>query len=83
MRVDVLETCIARDRSAGKIPFFVNCTAGSTVTGSFDPINDLADLCQKHNLWLHVDVSTYVYSINTVCVAGRQLDSHSVLTKLF
>ncbi|TRY60310.1 hypothetical protein DNTS_015379 [Danionella cerebrum] len=39
----------------GYVPLFVNATAGTTVYGAFDPINDIADICEKHNLWLHVD----------------------------
>lgn len=43
----------------GYVPLFVNATAGSTVYGAFDPINEIADICEKYNLWLHVDVSIY------------------------
>lgn len=32
-------------------------TAGTTVGGAYDSIEDLADICEKHKLWLHVDVS--------------------------
>lgn len=42
----------------GYVPLFVNATAGSTVYGAFDPINEIADICEKYNLWLHVDVSS-------------------------
>lgn len=44
-------------QSQGCVPLFVNATAGSTVYGAFDPINEIADICEKYNLWLHVDVS--------------------------
>ncbi|CAB1317193.1 unnamed protein product [Coregonus sp. 'balchen'] len=30
-------------------------TPGSTVYGAFDPINEIADICEKYNMWLHVD----------------------------
>ena len=56
MRPDVLEELILRHKAEGKTPFFVNATAGTTVKGAFDPIDDLADICKKHDLWLHVDV---------------------------
>ena len=56
MRPDILEEMILRDKTEGKTPFFVNATAGTTVKGAFDPINELADICKKHDLWLHVDV---------------------------
>lgn len=41
----------------GYVPLYVNATAGTTVYGAFDPIQEIADLCEKYNLWLHVDVS--------------------------
>ena len=53
-----LERLVERDRADGKSPFFVNATAGTTVTGSYDPINAIADVAEKHGMWLHVDVST-------------------------
>jgi glutamate decarboxylase len=52
-----LNRLIRRDLSAGKTPFFVNSTAGTTVTGSYDPINDIADVAEEHGMWLHIDVS--------------------------
>uniref|UniRef100_A0A674P5Y8 Glutamate decarboxylase 1 n=1 Tax=Takifugu rubripes TaxID=31033 RepID=A0A674P5Y8_TAKRU len=39
----------------GYVPMYVNATAGTTVYGAFDPINEIADICEKHNMWLHVD----------------------------
>ena len=50
-----LEQAIAEDRAAGKKPFCVAATAGTTNTGSVDPLNELADLCEREGLWLHVD----------------------------
>lgn len=52
-----LEELILERKAMGHIPFFVNATAGTTVIGAFDPIPQIADICQKYNLWLHVDVS--------------------------
>ncbi|KAF3843269.1 hypothetical protein F7725_002118, partial [Dissostichus mawsoni] len=40
---------------SGYVPMFVNATAGTTVYGAFDPINEIADICEKYNMWLHVD----------------------------
>lgn len=50
-----LERAIEEDRAAGKRPFCVAATAGTTNTGAVDPLNDLADLCEQESLWLHVD----------------------------
>ncbi len=40
-------------------PFFVNCTTGTTVYGAFDPIEEIADICEKNHIWLHIDVSKF------------------------
>lgn len=50
-----LERAIQDELDQGSIPFFVNLTAGTTVLGAFDPIPPIADICNKHGLWLHVD----------------------------
>uniref|UniRef100_A0A3B5LKQ5 Glutamate decarboxylase 1b n=1 Tax=Xiphophorus couchianus TaxID=32473 RepID=A0A3B5LKQ5_9TELE len=50
-----LEAKIIAAKQKGYVPLFVNATAGSTVYGAFDPINEIADICEKYNLWLHVD----------------------------
>ena len=41
----------------GAVPFLVSATSGTTVLGAFDPLEAVADVCQRHGLWLHVDVS--------------------------
>lgn len=41
----------------GAVPFLVSCTCGTTVRGAFDPLDLIADVCEKHKLWMHVDVS--------------------------
>ncbi|CAN8013284.1 unnamed protein product, partial [Ixodes persulcatus] len=55
MIVEELEKEIVASKARGHVPFFVNCTAGSTVIGAFDPIHPIADICEKHGLWLHID----------------------------
>lgn len=40
-----------------RLPFFVNATAGTTVLGAFDNLDEISDVCEKYNIWLHVDVS--------------------------
>lgn len=57
MRPDALKTAIEKAEAEGETPFYVNATAGTTVLGSFDPLNEIADICQKHKLWMHVDGS--------------------------
>jgi glutamate decarboxylase len=52
-----LEKLVQKTKDAGKTPFYVNATAGTTVLGSFDPFKEISAVCKKHNLWLHVDAS--------------------------
>lgn len=55
MRPDALAAAIATDRAAGLKPFMVISCAGTTNTGAVDPIETVADLCQRESLWHHVD----------------------------
>jgi glutamate/tyrosine decarboxylase-like PLP-dependent enzyme len=48
---------IARDRAAGLTPFAIAAVAGSTNSGSIDPIAELADVAAADDLWLHVDAA--------------------------
>ncbi len=55
MNPEKLEIQIRKDKKSGFLPFMVNATAGTTVLGVFDPLEPIADICSKFNLWLHVD----------------------------
>jgi glutamate/tyrosine decarboxylase-like PLP-dependent enzyme len=55
MRVDALRAAIARDVRNGQKPIAVIATAGTVATGAIDPIDEIADVCAEHGLWLHVD----------------------------
>ncbi|KAK5107211.1 hypothetical protein LTR62_001618 [Meristemomyces frigidus] len=57
MRVECLERMISEAREMGEEPFYVNATAGTTVLGSFDPLEAIAEVCEREGLWLHVDGS--------------------------
>ena len=46
---------IAADRAAGVTPVAVVATAGTTLTGAVDDLVALADVCDEHQVWLHVD----------------------------
>jgi len=52
-----LKQLIAADIADGKQPFLIGATAGTTVAGAFDPIDQLADIAQEFGLWLHVDAA--------------------------
>jgi aromatic-L-amino-acid/L-tryptophan decarboxylase len=50
-----LEQAIVADRAAGHRPICVIGNAGTINTGAIDPLNTLADLCEREHLWFHVD----------------------------
>jgi glutamate/tyrosine decarboxylase-like PLP-dependent enzyme len=52
---EALSKAIQQSLQNGKQPFFVGATAGTTVKGAFDPIEDIASIATQHNLWFHVD----------------------------
>src|SRR6266700_3983569 len=56
-RMDVaeLERAIEEDLAAGWYPFAVVATVGTTSTSSVDPVPQIADICERYHLWLHVD----------------------------
>lgn len=55
LRVDALRESIAEDRAAGRRPFFLVGSAGTTNTGAVDDLAGLADVAAAEDLWLHVD----------------------------
>ncbi len=57
MRPELLEKVIEEDKRAGKVPFIVCATIGTTSSLAFDPLESIGRICKKHNLWLHVDAA--------------------------
>lgn len=52
---DAVARAIEQDKADNIIPLAVIATAGTTLTGAIDPLDALADVCQQHGVWLHVD----------------------------
>jgi glutamate/tyrosine decarboxylase-like PLP-dependent enzyme len=50
-----LEAQINQDKGAGVTPFCVIATAGTTNSGAIDDLSKLAEICKRHDLWLHID----------------------------
>ncbi|ELU11164.1 hypothetical protein CAPTEDRAFT_119245 [Capitella teleta] len=57
LRGSTLQRAIDEDRKMGLIPFFVCATLGTTAVCSFDNLNELGAVCEKENIWLHVDAA--------------------------
>lgn len=57
MRADALEAAIKDDLAAGKRPFCVIPTLGTTSSSSLDPLPKIAAVARRYGLWLHVDAA--------------------------
>ncbi len=57
LRPDALREAMEEDRGAGRLPFFVCATVGTTSTTSADPVEAVADVCEEEDAWLHVDAA--------------------------
>jgi len=57
MDVRALSDSIATDLSQGLRPIAVVATVGTTSTTSVDPVPEIADVCAKFGIWLHVDAA--------------------------
>ncbi|MEP0847374.1 MAG: amino acid decarboxylase [Phycisphaerae bacterium] len=66
-----LDEAIRADRAAGKRPIGVVATVGTTSSTSIDPVDAVADICERERLWLHVDAA-YAGSA-AICPEYRKL----------
>jgi hypothetical protein len=57
MRVDALAELVASDLAAGIVPAAIVATAGTTGTGAIDPLDEVADVAERHGAWFHVDAA--------------------------
>lgn len=57
LRGETLKKAIEEDRKMGLHPFYVCGTLGTTAVCSFDNLNEIGQICEEENLWLHVDAA--------------------------
>ncbi len=57
MLTEDLHKSIEISLKKGETPFFIAATAGTTLLGAFDSIDEIAEIAKKHRIWLHVDGS--------------------------
>ncbi len=55
MRTELLEKMKSEAEAKGIHVISVVASSCSTATGSYDNLEDIADFCEKWNLWMHVD----------------------------
>ena len=57
LRLDLLERAIDDDLAAGRRPCAMVAAVGTTATTALDPLRGMADLAERHGIWLHVDAA--------------------------
>lgn len=57
MDVSALAAAIEEDRARGDVPFCVVATLGTTAQTAIDPAEEIAVVCAREKLWLHVDAA--------------------------
>lgn len=57
MNPKLLEKAIVEDRNNGLIPFLCVATLGTTSLCSFDDLSEIGPICNKENIWLHIDAA--------------------------
>ena len=57
MDPDLLARTIAEDRNKGLQPWMLVANAGSTDTGTIDPLDALGEIAHKHGLWYQIDAA--------------------------
>ena len=55
LRPAELDSALEADRAAGITPVAVVANGGTTLTGAVDPLDAVADVCERHGVWMHVD----------------------------
>jgi glutamate/tyrosine decarboxylase-like PLP-dependent enzyme len=57
LRPDALRHALEEDRAAGLVPALIGLSAGTANTGAIDPLDEVADIAEEHDAWLHIDGS--------------------------
>jgi len=57
MRADALAAMVEQDKAAGKLPFCVVATVGTTSSTSIDPVPQIVEIAEKHGMWVHIDAA--------------------------
>lgn len=92
MDMSALRKAISTDIADGRKPFAVVASAGTTNTGSVDPLKEISALCRQYGMWMHVDgaygASALLSEEHKKSLAGIELsdslswDAHKWMCKL-
>ncbi|XP_074655320.1 cysteine sulfinic acid decarboxylase-like isoform X2 [Tubulanus polymorphus] len=67
MIVSELEIAIEKVIKSGKVPLAIVATAGTTVYGAIDPLDEIGDIANRYEIWMHVDGAV----ANSLLFSGR------------
>jgi aromatic-L-amino-acid/L-tryptophan decarboxylase len=79
LRVDLLRGHIVRDLADGLVPVAVMASVGTVNTGAIDPVDQIADICAEHQVWLHVDGS---YGAPAVLLLAQYSQTKAALSQV-
>jgi glutamate/tyrosine decarboxylase-like PLP-dependent enzyme len=71
MNPAALSIAVQEDRARGEAPMMVVATAGTVSTGAIDPLGQIAEVCNRERVWMHVDGC---YGAFAACVAEAPED---------
>jgi len=71
MDAAALENLILKDKVAGLRPWLIVASAGTTDAGAVDPMERIAELAEKHDIWMHVDAAYGGFFL--LCEEGREV----------
>jgi aromatic-L-amino-acid/L-tryptophan decarboxylase len=63
IRLDDLAAKITADIASGRQPFCVVANAGTVNTGAIDPLLEVREIADRHQLWMHVDGSYGAFAL--------------------
>jgi len=69
MDADLLEEMVAADSASGLVPWLVVASAGTTDSGSVDPLLTIGDIAARRGMWFHVDAAYGGFFV--LCEEGR------------
>jgi L-2,4-diaminobutyrate decarboxylase len=71
MRPELLPEAARRLAGRGRRTIAVVASAGSTATGAYDPLEPVAEFCDREGLWLHVDGAHGASALLSSTLRGR------------
>jgi aromatic-L-amino-acid/L-tryptophan decarboxylase len=78
LRPDHLDRLLTADRAQEHLPVAVVASAGTVNTGTIDPLDEIADVCAAHQVWLHIDGA---YGAPAVLLLDEHADTRRALAR--